>query len=101
VPRTYAAFILLGVFWGSNFIYMKWASALISSEQISLLRVFFGFVPLAALAWRKRVFRFAQIRYIHHFAMMAAFATAFSYFAMAQGTALLPSGIAGVLGAPR
>jgi drug/metabolite transporter (DMT)-like permease len=99
VPRIYAAFVLLGVFWGSNFIYMKWASALISAGQISLLRVFFGFVPLAILAWRKRVFRFEQIRYLHHFAMMAAFATAFSYFAMARGTALLPSGIAGVLGA--
>jgi drug/metabolite transporter (DMT)-like permease len=99
VPRIYAAFVLLGVFWGSNFIYMKWASVLISSGQISLLRVFFGFAPLAVLAWRKRVLRFAQVRYLHHFATMAAFATAFSYFAMAQGTALLPSGIAGVLGA--
>jgi len=29
---------------------------------------------------------------------MAALATAFSYFAMAKGTSLLPSGIAGVLG---
>ena len=99
VFRIYAAFMLLGIFWGSNFIYMKWASALITSGQISLLRVFFGFAPLALLAWRKGVFHFGQIRYIHHFAMMAAFATAFSYFAMAQGTALLPSGIAGVLGA--
>jgi drug/metabolite transporter (DMT)-like permease len=99
VPQIYAAFVLLGVFWGSNFIYMKWATALISSGQISLLRVFFGFVPLVVLAWRKRVLCFAQIRYLHHFAMMAAFATAFSYFAMAKGTALLPSGIAGVLGA--
>ncbi|HEX7935818.1 MAG TPA: DMT family transporter [Paraburkholderia sp.] len=97
--RIYSAFVLLGIFWGSNFIYMKWASALITSGQISLLRVFFGFAPLAALACWKGVFRFGQIRYLHHFAMMAAFATAFSYFAMAHGTALLPSGIAGVLGA--
>ncbi|WP_233850075.1 DMT family transporter [Paraburkholderia sp. HD33-4] len=97
--RTYAAFVLLGIFWGSNFIYMKWASALITSGQISLLRVFFGFAPLAVLAWRKGALRLGQIRHLHHFAMMAAFATAFSYFAMAQGTALLPSGIAGVLGA--
>ncbi|MGF6878071.1 DMT family transporter [Paraburkholderia sp. MM5477-R1] len=96
--RIYAAFALLGVFWGSNFIYMKWASGLVTAGQISLLRVFFGFAPLAVLAWRKRVVRFAQLRYLHHFTIMAAFATAFSYFAMAQGTALLPSSIAGVLG---
>lgn len=96
--RIYTAFILLGLFWGSNFIYMKWAAAYISPGQISLLRVLFGFIPLAALAWRNGVLRFGQVRYLHHFSVMAALATAFSYFAMAKGTAVLPSGIAGVLG---
>ncbi|MBN3785826.1 DMT family transporter [Burkholderia sp. Ac-20353] len=96
--RTYCAFVLLGVFWGSNFIYMKWAAAFISPAQISLLRVLFGFAPLAVLAWHKGAIRVGQIRYLHHFAVMAALATAFPYFAMAQGTTLLPSGIAGVLG---
>ncbi|WP_028203851.1 DMT family transporter [Paraburkholderia nodosa] len=96
--RTYTAFLLLGLFWGSNFIYMKSAAPFISPGQISFLRVLFGFIPLAALAWRQGVLRLGQIRYLHHFSMMAALATAFSYFAMAKGTALLPSGIAGVLG---
>ncbi|WP_321924171.1 DMT family transporter [Paraburkholderia guartelaensis] len=96
--RTYTAFLLLGLFWGSNFIYMKWAAPFISPGQISFLRVLFGFIPLAVLAWRNGVLRLRQIRYLHHFSMMAALATAFSYFAMAKGTALLPSGIAGVLG---
>lgn len=99
MKRIYTAFVLLGVLSGSNFIYMKWAAALISPGQISLLRVFFGFAPLAALAWHKRVLELRQARYLHHFSVMAALATAFSYFAMAKGTALLPSGIAGVLGA--
>lgn len=96
--RLYLAFVFLGVFWGSNFIYMKWAGALISPGQISLLRVFFGFVPLAVLAWRQRVVKLEQVRHLHHFSVMAALAIAFSYYAMAKGTALLPSGIAGVLG---
>ncbi|SIT45746.1 Integral membrane protein DUF6 [Paraburkholderia ribeironis] len=95
--RIYTAFVLLGVLWGSNFIYMKWAAAFISPGQISLLRVLFGFAPLAVLAWRKRVIRIEQLRYLHHFSVMAALTTAFSYFAMAKGTSLLPSGIAGVL----
>ncbi len=99
MKRIYTAFVLLGLFWGSNFIYMKWAAAIISPGQISLLRVFFGFAPLAALAWHKRVLALRQVRHLHHFAVMAALATAFSYFATAKGTALLPSGIAGVLGA--
>jgi drug/metabolite transporter (DMT)-like permease len=95
---TYAAFLVLGLIWGSNFIYMKWAAALISPEQIVLLRVFFGFLPLAFAAWHKGVINCSQARHLPHFFVMAAVATVFYYFAIVKGTALLPSGIAGVLG---
>jgi drug/metabolite transporter (DMT)-like permease len=95
---TYAAFVFLGLIWGSNFIYMKWAAALISPEQIVLLRVFFGFLPLAFAAWHKGVINRSQARHLPHFLVMAVVATAFYYFAIVKGTALLPSGIAGVLG---
>ena len=95
---TYLAFALLGLFWGSNFIYMKWAAELISPAQITLLRVFFGFLPLALVAWKKGVITRAQVRHLPHFLVMAILATAFYYFAIAEGTARLPSGIAGVLG---
>lgn len=95
---TYAAFVVLGLIWGSNFIYMKWAAALISPEQIVLLRVFFGFLPLAFAAWHKGVINRTQVRHLPHFLVMAIVATAFYYFAIVKGTALLPSGIAGVLG---
>jgi drug/metabolite transporter (DMT)-like permease len=95
---TYLVFALLGLFWGSNFIYMKWAAELITPAQITLLRVFFGFLPLALVAWRKGVIHRDQVRHLPHFFVMAVLATAFYYFAIAEGTALLPSGIAGVLG---
>ena len=95
---TDAAFGLLGLFWGSNFIFMKGAAEFISPAQITLLRVAFGFVPLALAAVWKGVLRRDQLRHIPHFAVMALFATAFYYFAIAEGTALLPSGVAGVLG---
>jgi drug/metabolite transporter (DMT)-like permease len=95
---TYPAFVFLGLIWGSNFIYMKWAAAFISPAQIVLLRVFFGFVPLAFAAWHKRVIKRSQARHLPHFLVMGAVATAFYYFAIVKGTALLPSGIAGVLG---
>lgn len=95
---TYAAFISLGLIWGSNFIYMKWAAALISPEQIVLLRVFFGFLPLAFTAWHKGMIDRSQLRHLPHFFVMAVAATAFYYFAIVKGTQLLPSGIAGVLG---
>ncbi|MCM2477665.1 DMT family transporter [Rhizobium sp. CG5] len=95
---TYLVFALLGLFWGSNFIYMKWAAEFISPAQITLLRVFFGFLPLAFVAWQQGVIHRDQIRHLPHFFVMAVLATAFYYFAIAEGTALLPSGIAGVLG---
>jgi drug/metabolite transporter (DMT)-like permease len=98
MKRTYAAFVLLGLFWGSNFTYMKWAAALISPAQITLLRVFFGFLPLACAAWHKGVINRSQLRHLPHFLVMAVVATAFYYFSIVKGTALLPSGIAGVLG---
>lgn len=95
--RIYLAFLLVGVFSGSNFIYIKWASPLLSSGQIVLLRVFFGFMPLAILAWRRSLIKLSQIRHLHHFFVMAVTAMCFSYFANAKGTALIPSGSAGVL----
>lgn len=49
------AFLLLGLFWGSNFIYMKYASQFISPMQIAFVRVLFGFLPLAFVAWQRKV----------------------------------------------
>ena len=95
---TKAAFILLGLIWGSNFIYMKWAVALISPMQIAFLRVFFGFLPLALAAWHQRALSRSQMRCLPHIFVMAAIATAFYYVAIVKGTARLPSGTAGVLG---
>lgn len=95
---TKAAFVLLGFIWGSNFIYMKWAVALISPMQIAFLRVLFGFLPLALAAWHQGVIKRSQLRHLPHFFVMGAVATAFYYVAIVKGTALLPSGTAGVLG---
>lgn len=98
MKRTYVLFALLGLIWGSNFIYMKWATALIAPSQIVFLRVLFGFIPLAFVAWRRDVIKRSQVRHLPHFAVMGVVATAFYYFAIVKGTALLPSGVAGVLG---
>lgn len=60
--------------------------------------MFFGFLSLAFGAWHKGVINRNQVRHLPHFLVMAVVATAFYYFAIVKGTALLPSGIAGVLG---
>ena len=70
---AYAALLALGVIWGSNFIFMKWATALVSPAQTEFLRVLFGFLPLAFMAWRAGVIHRAQLRHLPHFAVGGAF----------------------------
>jgi drug/metabolite transporter (DMT)-like permease len=95
-PAT-GAFVGLGVIWGSNFIFMKWASETISPGQITFLRVLFGFLPIVLYSAARSTLRRSHLRYLHHFFVMSVLATSIYYFAFAAGTALLPSGIAGAL----
>jgi drug/metabolite transporter (DMT)-like permease len=92
-----AAFAALGLIWGSNFIFMKWASDTLSAGQITFLRVLFGFLPVLAYAIARRALSRSHLRHAHHFAVMSLLATSVYYFAFAKGTSLLPSGIAGAL----
>ncbi len=94
---AYAAFAVLGLVWGSNFIFVKWAIPYISPPQIVLLRVLFGFLPLLAYALATRALHWRDWLHVHHFVVMAVLATAFYYIAFAKGTALLLSSVAGML----
>ncbi|MEN0106661.1 MAG: DMT family transporter [Pseudomonas sp.] len=94
---AYLAFALLGLIWGTNFIFTKWAANLISAEQIVLLRVLFGFVPLLIVALARRALSWAHLRHAHHFLAMALMATSLYYYAYAKGASLLLSSVAGML----
>lgn len=89
---------LLGLVWGSNFIFVKWATHTVSPVQITLLRVVFGFIPVMLYALANGALRWSHWRHAHHFLVMSMLATAVYYYAFAEGTALLPFGIAGMLG---
>ena len=91
------AFMLLGVFWGSNFIYMKLASNLLSTTQIVFFRVLFGFLPVLIYAWLSGALAWSQLKYIGHFFVMALIATTFYYYFFVKGTSLLLSGVAGAI----
>lgn len=95
--RACVALVVLGVIWGSNFIYMKWATALISPAQTVFLRVLFGFLPLLLIAWRSGAINRQQLRHLPHFMVMSVLATSFYYYGFVAGTALLPSSVAGLL----
>lgn len=96
---SYLAFVLLGLIWGSNFIFMKWASELITPGQIVFLRVLFGFLPIFIFALVRGSLRKEHFKYGHHFFVMSLLATSIYYYAFAKGTSLLLSGIAGMLSA--
>jgi drug/metabolite transporter (DMT)-like permease len=91
------AFAVLGLVWGSNFIFMRWAAETITAGQITLLRVLFGFLPVLAYALLRGVLSWRHARHLPHFLVMSVLATSVYYFAFAAGTSLLPSGIAGAL----
>ena len=91
------AFCTLGVVWGSNFIYMKMASNLISPTQIVFFRILFGFLPVIIYAFYRRSLRLEHIKYLGHFFVMAMLATAVYYYCFVKGTSLLLSGVAGAV----
>ena len=94
---AYGAFALLGLIWGSNFIFVKWAAVSITPEQIVLLRIIFGFMPLFVFALATRALHWRDLHHLHHFMVMALLATAIYYLAFAKGTVLLLSSVAGML----
>ncbi|MEM8325331.1 DMT family transporter [Morganella morganii] len=95
--KTAAAFAFLGIIWGTNFIFMRQASEWISPVQIVFLRVLWGFVPIAVMAWMQKAVRREHLKYTGHFLVMALLATVIYYWAFASGTSLLLSGVSGVL----
>jgi len=91
------AFVLLGVIWGSNFIYMKLAAQLITPGQIVFYRVLFGFMPILIYAIVTKSLRLSHLRHSIHFFVMSLLATTVYYFGFAKGASLLLSGLAGAL----
>ncbi len=95
--QSLAAFALLGVIWGSNFIYMKLAARHVGPLQIVFFRVLFGFVPVLLYARATGALRRAHLRHACHFLVMSLLATTLYYYGFAKGTSLLLSGVAGAV----
>ncbi|MEM5406341.1 MULTISPECIES: DMT family transporter [Paraburkholderia] len=94
---AYLAFAALGLIWGTNFMFMKWASVDISASQIVFLRTLFGFLPILAMALIRGELKWRHLRHAHHFLVMSLLATVVYYYAFAKGAALLLSSVAGML----
>ena len=88
---------LLGLVWGSNFLFMKLAVEEMPALDVALWRTIFGAIPIMALAIWLGVLRFHHLRYWPHFLAMALFANAGPYVLLVIGTAHLASGVAGAI----
>ncbi|QDU33346.1 putative inner membrane transporter YedA [Poriferisphaera corsica] len=92
------AFWTVGIVWGMTYIFMKYATDLITPDQVAFSRVFFGFIPVFIAALIQRAMSFSHIKHIHHFFVASLLAATVYYFGFANAAALLPSGINGALG---
>lgn len=89
--------LVLGIIWGTNFLFMKLAVAVIPPLEVAWLRTLFGAVPIAGFALGTRALNRRDWRHLHHFTAMALLANVGPYVFFVLGTQHLPSGIAGVI----
>lgn len=88
---------LLGFIWGTNFLFMKMAVAVVPPLEVAWLRTIFGALPIAALALARGSLARTDLRFAHHFAAMALLANVGPYVFFVIGTSHLSSGVAGVI----
>lgn len=91
------AFVILGIIWGSNFLYMKQVVQYITPMQVVFLRVVLSVLPIVLFAIFSKSFHKNQLKYWYHFVVMSLLATVIYYFCFVKGSLLLYSGIAGAL----
>ena len=89
--------LLLGVIWGTNFLFMKLAVNMIPPLEVAWLRTLFGAIPITLFALFRRSLDWRDWRHVHHFVAMALLANVGPYVLFVIGTEHLPSGIVGAI----
>lgn len=95
--RAYLAFVLLGLAWDSNFIFMKWATGLVTATQATLLQVMFGCLSVFLFAVATKALRWSHVRYAHHFFIMSLLAVIVYHFACTKNAPISLSSGTGML----
>jgi drug/metabolite transporter (DMT)-like permease len=88
---------VLGVIWGTTFLFMKLAVSVVPPLEVAWLRTLCGAVPIAGFALITGSLDRCDLRYLNHFAAMALLANVGPYVFFVIGTQHLPSGVAGVI----
>ena len=99
INRAVIAWLLLGLLWGTNFVFIKWSTEVVTPMQVALIRVIAGFLTVGGYALLKGQLEVNHLRHTVHFTVMACLAAALYFYGFAEGTALLESGLAGAVSA--
>lgn len=99
INRAGLAWLLLGLIWGTNFVFIKWSTDAVTPMQVVLVRVVAGFLTVAAYALITGQLKLSNLKHSLHFMVMACLAAALYFYGFAEGTALLQSGLAGAVSA--
>ena len=81
-PKPWLAWCLLGLLgfiWGTNFLFMKMAVAVLPPLEVAWLRTIFGALPITVLALGRGSLARNDWRFVHHFAAMALLANVGPY----------------------
>lgn len=76
---------------------MKMAAEYITPTQIVLIRIFFGFIPIAIFALATRALKLSHWKHIHHLTVLSLIGTIAYYYGFAKGASQLYSGVVGAL----
>ena len=76
---------------------MKLSSDLITPLQIVLVRIVFGFIPIAIFAALTKTLKLSHLRHIGHLFVLSLIGTIAYYYGFAKGASLLYSGVVGAL----
>lgn len=93
----YALYWILGVLWGTNFLFMKMAVQVISPTQVALMRVLFGLLPILLFALLRKALKREHLKHSKHFIAMGILAVVIPYLGFIKGTEYLASGSAGAI----
>lgn len=99
ISRSVLAWLTLGLIWGTNFVFIKLSTDVVTPMQVALVRVLVGFITVACYAFFKKQLKLYHLKYALHFVVMSFLAAALYFFSFAEGTAILKSGLAGAVSA--
>src|SRR5574341_1253278 len=95
--KEWGAFTLLGLIWGSSFLWIKIAVSEIGPFTLVAFRLLFGLIGLLAVVWQKKQSFPRDRRVLLAYLFMGAFNTAIPFTLISWGETRIDSGLASIL----